>query len=191
MRNPWIIICLLIVSAAAGCRDANESAPEPGATEATQPAPDAATSAGAATAAGDENTPAPKRVGPVPTTINPEKAVKLTTGHEGERLLAKYELLIERIRKERKEQVYNNIRMIVSGLKPIASEHHALYEAGKIDSLTHDSFVKFGVFLMSHHIMTEEDPMGFQAKVMADSIRARIKRGPGETPSAPDSAAPR
>ncbi|NNE09336.1 MAG: hypothetical protein HKN20_12315 [Gemmatimonadetes bacterium] len=183
MRNSLILLSLLIALAAAGCRDSGKSASAPAAAAPGKPA--------TAEDAAVEGAAPPKRTGPVPTTIDPEKAEKLTTGHEGERLLAKYELLVERIRKERKEKVYNSIRMIVNGLKPIASEHHELYEAGKIDSLTHDSFVKLGVFLMSHHIMAEEDPHGLQAGVIADSIRARIKRGPEGTPAAPDSAPPR
>lgn len=179
MRTIRIILCLLITFVAAGCRDSEKSARAPASQTIEQPAPEPVP---------DERA---VREGPVPTRIDPAKAAKLTTGHEAERLLAKYELLVERIRKERKEKVFNNIRMIVNGLKPIASEHHELYDAGKIDSVTHDSFVKLGVFMMSHHIMAEQDPLGFQARVLGDSIRAKIRRGPEGTPAAPDSAPPR
>ena len=180
---PAAFLLSLVLALVAGCTGEPEKA-----------SPDAAVqdseSQANAIEMDDANASQSERTAPPPTRINPESAKKLETDNEAEKLLAKYELLVERIRKERREQVFNNLRTISLGLRPIAGEHHELCERGVIDSLTHDSFIKLGVFMMSHHIMANEDPFGVQAGVLFDSVRARIRRGPAGTPAAPDSALP-
>ena len=125
---------------------------------------------------------------PDPPAIDPNKEELFHTGTPAERLLAKYELLVERIHVERKENVFNIARSIDLGLTPIADKHHDLLEQGLIDTTLTLAFVDLAVFVLKEKILTNEDPHGIEAKKRIDRIRAlipdhaRVESPEGEAP---------
>jgi len=101
--------------------------------------------------------------------IDPDKEELYRTGHPVDRLLAKYDLLVERILLERKEGTYNIPRTVDEGLEPIAGEHHDLLAEGVIDTTLALQFVDLAVFVLRNHVLEQKDPFG-------EEVRARIER---------------
>lgn len=110
-----------------------------------------------------------------PFSIDPDKEEKIRTGTPPERLLAKYELLLERIRLEREENVFVVSRALEQGLKPIAGEHHELLAEGVIDTALTVEFVRLAEYVLSDHVLRNEDPRGVEAERRIAKVRAMIE----------------
>ncbi|MFH1277378.1 MAG: hypothetical protein ABIK65_03250 [Candidatus Eisenbacteria bacterium] len=109
-----------------------------------------------------------------PLSIDPDKEEMIRTGTPAERLLAKYELLLERIRLEREENVFNVSRALEYGLKPIAGEHHELLAEGVIDTVLTMEFVHLAEYVLADYILRSEDPRGVEAEKRLSKVREMI-----------------
>lgn len=109
-----------------------------------------------------------------PLSIDPNREEEILTGTPGERLLAKYELLVERIRLERQENVFNAVRSSNLGLVPLAKEHHRLFEEGVFDSTLTLEFIHLAEFVLMHHIYKNDDRSGRKATERFDRVRAML-----------------
>ncbi|MFH1682139.1 MAG: hypothetical protein ABIH26_16045 [Candidatus Eisenbacteria bacterium] len=109
-----------------------------------------------------------------PPPIDPDREEEIRTGSPAERLLAKYELLVERILIERKENVFSADRTVDHGLIPLAKEHHRLLEEGTIDTTLTLEFARLAEFVLASHILSEQDPHGVKARSRIDHVRGMI-----------------
>ncbi len=154
-RIPFAILLLALVS----CRGDKESAEEAPriVPEAPSPAP----------AAEPERTISPP-------AIDPDREEAIRTGTPAERLLAKYDLLVERILLERAESVFNANRTIDQGLLPLANEQNRLLAEGVFDSTLTLEFARLAEFVFARHILSQGDPFGRDAKSRIAKIREMI-----------------
>jgi len=167
-RLAFLLVPLLLLACGGGARDdeAGGSAAEMPAGSAKRPEGEAA---GGAT---DEE----------PLSIDPDREEEYRHGTPAERLLAKYALLIERIRIERDENVYNSSRTMQKGLVPLAKEHHRFRAEGVFDSTLTLGFIQLAQFVLLHHILQDDDPTGRKARTRIDEIRGLLAKH--ETPGA-------
>jgi len=106
-----------------------------------------------------------------PLSIDPNREEAIRTGTPAERLIAKYELLGERIRLERAEGVFNIPRVLELGLEPLAAEHHRLLEEGVIDTALTVEFVHLAEFMLFRQIYTDSDPTGTKLATRLENLR--------------------
>lgn len=109
-----------------------------------------------------------------PPSIDPNREEILHKGSPAERLVSKYELLIERILLEKKENVFNIDRATRFGLVPIAADHHTLLAEGAIDTLLAKEFIELATFVYIRHIHRNDDPAGEKARERIEKIRTMI-----------------
>lgn len=117
--------------------------------------------------------PVPERTAE-PFSIDPDREEAIRTGTQAERLLAKYDLLIERIRLERAEASYNIARTVELGLKPLAREQNRFFEEGVFDSTLTLEFIHLSEFVLVDHIYQENDPRGEKAAKRIAHVREMI-----------------
>lgn len=111
-----------------------------------------------------------------PMSIDPDREEIIRTGTPAERLLGKYELLMERIRLERKEGVFHTDRALAYGLQPIAGDHHELLASGDIDTTLTIAFVHLAEFVLKDYILRDMDPDGVEAKKQLGEVRAMLPK---------------
>ncbi len=116
-----------------------------------------------------------------PLAIDPDREESIRAGTPAERLLAKYDLLIERIRMERAEATYNIARTVELGLKPLAHEQNRLFEEGIFDTTLTLELIHLAEFVLVDHVYQENDPRGEKAKRRLAHVRKMI----GEHETAP------
>ncbi len=111
---------------------------------------------------------------PDPPSIDPDREEALYTGTDVEKLLAKYELLVERIRLERKNGVYNANVALNRGLIPIADDHHELLKEGLIDTTLHREISMLAVHVLADYLNQDNDPGGKKFAERMAKIRAML-----------------
>lgn len=107
-------------------------------------------------------------------SIDPDREEQLRTGTDLEKLLAKYELLVDRIRLERDNGVYNANVALNNGLIPIADDHHDLLERSLIDTTLHLEISMLAVHILADHLNVDNDPGEAKFKTRMERIRAMI-----------------
>ena len=111
---------------------------------------------------------------PNPPAIDPDREEEIRRGTEARQLLARYELLVERIRLDRKNRTYNANVALDNGLVPIAGMHHELLESGLIDTTIHQEISMLAVYILAEHINEDKDPDGARIAARLEKIRAML-----------------
>jgi hypothetical protein len=106
--------------------------------------------------------------------MDPDREEEIRTGTPAERLLAKYEILVDRIRMEREENAFNIDRTVDRGLLPLAREHHRLLADGVIDTTLTLQFANLATLVLAKHIYTQEDRNGTEAAARIADLRAML-----------------
>ncbi len=127
----------------------------------------------------DENQTAEKRVvidesPPDPPSIDPNREEMLRSGSELDKLLVKYELLVDRIRLERQNDVYNANVALNKGLIPIADDHHDLLKKSLIDTTLHLEISMLAVHVLADHLNMDNDPGDTKFQGRMEKIRTMI-----------------
>ncbi len=112
---------------------------------------------------------------PEPPSIDADREDLLRHGTDLEKLLVKYELLVDRVRLERQNDVYNATVALDKGLIPIADDHHDLLERGLIDTTLHLEISMLAVYVLANHLNTDNDPSAADFKRRMGKIQALIE----------------
>lgn len=107
-------------------------------------------------------------------SIDPDREEALQSGSDLERLLARYQLLVDRVRLERDNGVYNANVAVSKGLIPIADDHHDLLERGLIDSTLHLEISMLAVHVLADHLNSDSDPDNAKFDKRLEKIRAMV-----------------
>ncbi len=111
---------------------------------------------------------------PNPPSIDPDREESIRTGSQVEQLLASYELLVERVKREKELGNFDANRAINKGLLPIAADHHDLFERKLIDEELHSRISFLAAHVLTDHIYQPKDGATEDFQIKLAEIRAML-----------------